>query len=197
VTSWFPRAREPLRGPSAREPAFEIADHAADGRCHLAGRDIGDADPLEYGAKTGTDGDPYALQSLGRAFVYERLWSEATDLGQWSIDRSHHVGDLDLRGGPIWPLEVANVLLVAERRGRLSEAQASRFLELLAQLPINVDSSPSDVAGIVATGRRHTLSSYDAAYLLLAERLGAALATLDKLLAKAARKAGVHLLINP
>jgi predicted nucleic acid-binding protein len=91
----------------------------------------------------------------------------------------------------------ADVLLVAERRGRLSEAQASRFLELLAQLLINVDSSPTDVAGIVATGRRHTLSSYDAAYLLLAERLGAALATLDKPLAKAARKAGVHLLVKP
>ena len=97
----------------------------------------------------------------------------------------------------IWPLEVANVLLVAERRGRLSEAQASRFLELLAQLPINVDTSPTDVAGIVATGRRHTLSSYDASYLLLAERLGATLATLDKPLAKAARKAGVQLLIKP
>jgi predicted nucleic acid-binding protein len=97
----------------------------------------------------------------------------------------------------IWPLEVANVLLVAERRGRLTEAQASRFLELLAQLPINVDTSPTDMAGIVATGRRHTLSSYDAAYLLLAERLGATLATLDKPLAKAARKAGVQLLIKP
>jgi len=97
----------------------------------------------------------------------------------------------------IWPLEVANVLLVTERRGRLSEAQASRFLELLAQLPINVDTSPTDMAGIVATGRRHTLSSYDASYLLLAERLGATLATLDKPLAKAARKAGVHLLIKP
>ena len=72
----------------------------------------------------------------------------------------------------IWPLEVANVLLVAERRSRLSEAQASRFLELLAQLPINVDTSPTDMAGIVAIGRRHTLSSYDASYLLLAERLG-------------------------
>jgi len=96
----------------------------------------------------------------------------------------------------IWPLEVANVLLVAERRGRLTEAQASRFLELLAQLPINVDTSPTDMAGIVATGRRHTLSSYDAAYLLLAERLGAALATLDKPLAKGARKAGVQLLIK-
>jgi predicted nucleic acid-binding protein len=97
----------------------------------------------------------------------------------------------------IWSLEVANVLLVAERRGRLSEAQASRFLELLAQLPINVDTSPTDMAGIVATGRRHTLSCYDAAYLLLAERLGATLATLDKPLAKAARKAGVQLLIKP
>jgi len=96
----------------------------------------------------------------------------------------------------IWPLEVANVLLVAERRGRLSEAQASRFLELLAQLPINVDTSPTDMAGIVATGRRHALSSYDAAYLLLAERLGTTLATLDKPLAKAARKAGVQLLIK-
>jgi predicted nucleic acid-binding protein len=96
----------------------------------------------------------------------------------------------------IWPLEVANVLLVAERRGRLTEAQASRFLELLAQLPINVDTSPTDMAGIVATGRRHTLSSYDAAYLHLAERLGATLATLDKPLAKAARKAGVQLLIK-
>jgi predicted nucleic acid-binding protein len=96
----------------------------------------------------------------------------------------------------IWPLEVANVLLVAERRGRLSEAQASRFLELLAQLPINVDTSSTDMAGIVATGRRHMLSSYDAACLLLAERLGATLAALDKPLAKAARKAGVQLLIK-
>jgi predicted nucleic acid-binding protein len=98
---------------------------------------------------------------------------------------------------PIWPLEVANVLLVAERRGRLSEAQASRFLELLVRLPIDVDDSPTDTSGIVATGRRHMLSSYDASYLLLAERLGASLATLDQALAKAARKAGVQLLVKP
>ena len=97
----------------------------------------------------------------------------------------------------IWPLEVANVLLAAERRGRLSEAQASRFLELLAQLPIDVDDSPTDLGAIVAAGRRHALSSFDAAYLVLAERLGAELATLDKSLAKAALKAGVRLLIKP
>ncbi|MGI8418673.1 MAG: type II toxin-antitoxin system VapC family toxin [Nakamurella sp.] len=97
----------------------------------------------------------------------------------------------------IWPLEVANVLLVAERRSRLSEAQASRFLELLAQLPIDVDGSATDMAGPVAAGRRHTLSSYDASYLMLAERLGLALATLDRPLAKAARKSGVQLMVKP
>ena len=95
----------------------------------------------------------------------------------------------------IWSLEIANVLLVAERRGRLSEAQASRFLELLQQLPIEVDDVPVDLAAVVAAGRRHELSSYDAAYLVLAERAGAPLATLDRRLAEAASRAGVRLLV--
>ena len=95
----------------------------------------------------------------------------------------------------IWSLEVANVLLVAERRGRLSEAQASRFLDLLQQLPIEVDAAPLDLAAVVAAGRRHELSAYDASYLVLAERTGAALATLDRKLAEAAGRAGVRLLV--
>jgi len=109
---------------------------------------------------------------------------------------------LDLFGGDgavvpaIWPLEIANVLLVAERRGRLSEAQASRFLDLLQQLPIEVDEVPVDLAGVVATGRRHALSAYDASYLALAERTGAPLATLDRRLGEAAVRAGVPLLIR-
>ena len=128
--------------------------------------------------------------SVAMAWCFEDEASEATEA---ALDR---LGDDHAVVPAIWPLEVANVLLVAERRGRLSEAQASRFLELLAQLPIDIDDSPADVAGIVATGRRHTLSSYDASYLLLAERLGASLATLDQALTKAARKAGVQLLIK-
>jgi predicted nucleic acid-binding protein len=95
----------------------------------------------------------------------------------------------------IWSLEVANVLLVAERRGRLSEAQASRFLELLQQLPIEVDDVPVDPAVVVAAGRRHELSAYDASYLVLAERAGAPLATLDRRLREAASRAGVRLLV--
>jgi predicted nucleic acid-binding protein len=128
--------------------------------------------------------------SLAMAWCFEDEATEATDvvLNRLREDQAVVPG--------VWPLEVANVLLVAERRGRLSEAQASRFLELLAQLPIDVDNSPTNMSGIVAAGRRHTLSSYDASYLVLAERLGAGLATLDKPLAKAARKAGVQLLIK-
>jgi predicted nucleic acid-binding protein len=96
----------------------------------------------------------------------------------------------------IWPLEIANVVLVAERRGRLTEAQASRFLELLTQLPIEVDDAAIDLVAIVAAGRRHGLSSYHASYLVLAERLGAPIATLDQRLAAEADDAGVQLLIT-
>jgi predicted nucleic acid-binding protein len=127
--------------------------------------------------------------SLAMAWCFEDEATEATDA---VLDRLRS----DEAAVPaIWPLEVANVLLVAERRGRLSEAQASRFLELLTQLPIDVDDVPGELAGIVAAGRHHELSSYDASYLILAERLGATLATLDRRLAKAAERAGVELII--
>ena len=96
----------------------------------------------------------------------------------------------------VWPLEVANVVLVAERRRRLTEAQASRFLDLLRQLPISVDDARTDLAAVVAAGRGHELSSYAASYLVLAERTGAPLATLDRRLADAATRAGVRLLVS-
>lgn len=95
-----------------------------------------------------------------------------------------------------WQLEVANVLLVAERRRRITEAQAARFLDLLVRLPIRVDISGTDTTAVLAAGRRHNLSAYDAAYLVLAERLAAPLATLDGKLAAACRNAGVPLLID-
>ncbi len=127
--------------------------------------------------------------SVTMAWCFE---DEATDATDAVLDQ------LGQDGGVVpalWPLEVANVLLVAERRGRISESQAARFLQLIDDLPIHVDTSVIDAAAIVAAGRRHNLSAYDSAYLVLAEKLAAPVATLDARLDAACRTAGVQLLI--
>ena len=93
----------------------------------------------------------------------------------------------------IWPLEVANVLLVGERRKRLTKADSSRFLELLQGLPITIDVQATSRAfgEIMSVARSLTISAYDAAYVELAMREGLNLATLDGRLSKAASKIGV------
>ncbi|MDY6832520.1 MAG: type II toxin-antitoxin system VapC family toxin [Thermodesulfobacteriota bacterium] len=96
----------------------------------------------------------------------------------------------------IWPLEVGNVLLVAERKGRISEADSTRFLMLLSELPIVVEQESPErmIKEIFALARKHDLSSYDASYLDLAMRKGLALATADKSLLAAARRCKVPIL---
>ena len=94
----------------------------------------------------------------------------------------------------LWELEVANVLLLGERRGRLTEAQSARFVALLGQLPILVDTASVDMGAVLAAGRRRGLTAYDAAYLVLAEREGLALATFDSKLRTAAGTVGVALI---
>ena len=125
--------------------------------------------------------------SVTMAWCFE---DEATPASERVLDR---LAQEQAAVPAIWPLEIANVLLVAERRKRLSEAQVRRFLDLLTQLPIEIDDTPTDADTVVAVGRRHGLSAYDASYLVLAERRGLALATLDDRLAAAARDAGVPL----
>jgi predicted nucleic acid-binding protein len=93
----------------------------------------------------------------------------------------------------IWPLEVGNVLLVAERKKRLSQAAVVRFLALLGGLPISVEQETPErmLKEIVSLAREQGLSTYDASYLDLAMRLGLPLATQDTSLARAAKKCKV------
>lgn len=95
----------------------------------------------------------------------------------------------------IWALEVSNMLLVGELRGRVTETQSTAFWETLKALPILVDDRApmTSLAGIIALGREHRLSSYDAAYLELAVRNAVPLATLDNKLADAAKASGAGL----
>ena len=99
----------------------------------------------------------------------------------------------DARVPAIWPLEVANALLVAERRHRLTEARTAHFAELLLSLPIVVEEGAVNRAlgPVLLVGRAHRLSAYDAAYLELASREGIPLATQDARLRTAAENAGV------
>ena len=96
----------------------------------------------------------------------------------------------------IWPLEVGNVLLIAERKNILNKSDVVRFLSLVRSLPIIVEQESSGrmLMEIVALAREHRLSTYDASYLDLAMRRGLPLATQDKALASAAKKCGLSLL---
>ena len=96
----------------------------------------------------------------------------------------------------LWLWETANVLVQAERRGRISPAAIRTFLGLLEGLPISVDqpSTASAWHDTLALARSHRLTSYDAAYLELALRRGLPLATRDKALQAAARLEGVPLM---
>jgi len=95
----------------------------------------------------------------------------------------------------IWPLEVANGLRTAERRGRLDLADLAQVRELLTALPVAVEGVPLETAlGEVAElARQLDLTAYDASYLALAARRGLPLATADDRLRRACAQAGVDL----
>jgi len=95
----------------------------------------------------------------------------------------------------IWPLEVANGVRTAERRGRLDLADLARIRELLISLPIQIEAIDLDMAlgEVTDLARNLNLTAYDAAYLALAARRGLVLATIDEGLKKACITAGVKL----
>jgi len=95
----------------------------------------------------------------------------------------------------LWPLEIANGLLVCERRGRLAPGKSTQFFGMLRKLPLRVETSVdmAAVEKLLSLGRDYRLTSYDALYLGLAMKENCPLATADKNLKRACRKAGVEL----
>ncbi len=97
----------------------------------------------------------------------------------------------------LWPLEVANVLLLSMKKKRITEVQSSSFIDALSALPIVVDQSTTSKAmhSIFVLANQTELTIYDAAYLELAIREKIPLLTLDQKLINAAKK--LNVLINP
>lgn len=128
--------------------------------------------------------------SIALAWCFE---DEATERTESLLER--------LEADPVviplhWPLEITNVLRMAVKKGRLPETKAAQQLAVLMSLPIRYDSLTHQVAftSTWQLARKHGLTSYDAAYLELAIRLGASLATDDAELVAAAKSVGVPLL---
>jgi predicted nucleic acid-binding protein len=93
----------------------------------------------------------------------------------------------------LWWFEMRNLFVMNERRGRIDSEKTHRALALLAELPIRIDSKPVE-ASLLHLARRHRLTIYDSAYLELALRERAPLATLNIGLVKAARSELVSLI---
>ena len=93
----------------------------------------------------------------------------------------------------LWWYEMANALLMAQRRKRLTEAERIRLIELYRKLPVQTDTTldPDIISRFHTLAIEYNLSAYDTAYLELAQRKGLGLATVDRQLRLAAQKAGV------
>ncbi len=125
--------------------------------------------------------------SVTMAWLFE---DEATPTTEAILDR---LKEEEALVPTLWTYEVGNVLLMAERRSRITEAQGRRFTQLLESLPIQISDShlKSLWNNAIVVAREHGLNVYDGTYLDLAMREGIPLATRDKALRKAAKKLGI------
>lgn len=95
----------------------------------------------------------------------------------------------------VFTLEIANVLVMAARRG-IGQRTIDRAIASLWELPLDIDKRTSDLAltRVFKLATRHGLTAYDAAYLELATRRGDVLVTMDHALASAAKGEGLLVL---
>lgn len=96
----------------------------------------------------------------------------------------------------LWPLEVANVLLISGRRGRINDDEINNAINSLRILPIDVDHKTHEYAfaETFKCAAEHGLTVYDAAYLELAKRRDLPIATFDKALSKVCLAIGIEVL---
>lgn len=94
----------------------------------------------------------------------------------------------------LWWYEIANALMMAERRRRIKEADRLALDQLYERLPIRTDAhlTVNTIQHIQSLALAHRLSAYDATYLELASRKSLSLATLDKPLLRALQEMGLE-----
>ncbi|MCI0419978.1 MAG: type II toxin-antitoxin system VapC family toxin [Acidobacteria bacterium] len=129
--------------------------------------------------------------SVGFAWVHPGQATEQTDK---LLDAVEAGSGVVVPG--LWLLEVANALLVAVRRKKMTDTDRKVALEYLGRLSFSVDQEAASLAfgKISELANRHGLSVYDATYLELAMRRALPLASKDSPLRRAAKKSGIKVL---
>jgi predicted nucleic acid-binding protein len=127
--------------------------------------------------------------SITLSWAFPDEWDQAAVRVQQVLESS---GGTAIVPG-LWWFEVRNILIVNERRGRITAEDTSYFLDQLSKMNITT-STIKDNAVLLDLARQHKLSVYDSAYLTLALEQGIPLATLDSALQRAARAVNVPLL---
>lgn len=137
---------------------------------------------------------------LDTSVIARLLWpdSESPDSNQYSFRVLKQATNGTVFHVPtIWHYEVAHVAARLVRNDKVSQASALSYFKEIALLPIVTDVSSHAIAteATFALSLQLSLSAYDAAYLELVLRLGGRLATNDRRLRAAARRAGASLFV--
>ncbi len=129
--------------------------------------------------------------SVGFAWVYQGQATPETDqlLNEVAAGATVIVPAL-------WFLEMSNVLLIAQRRHRLTAIQRKAALEKLTAMQFTVDEEEAHHAfgRTSELAEKYGLTIYDAAYLELALRRSLPLASRDETLRNAAKQCGLKAL---
>ena len=129
--------------------------------------------------------------SVGFSWVYQNQATPETDklLGEVAAGSTAVVP-------AFWFLEVANILLMAQRRGKLTVALKKTALTTLENLNLIVDDEGQRAAFHKTSdlAEKHGLTIYDAAYLEVALRRKIPISTRDEALKRAAKQCGVKVL---
>ncbi len=127
---------------------------------------------------------------------------DASVTSNWALNDEHHpvavraltlLEDAHAHAPAIWWFDCRNALLMAERRGRVTEAQTAAFLQQLAAFDVTLDRDPNE-GRMLDLARQHRLTLHDTGYLERAIRLQLPLATLDRALNSAALAEGIALI---
>jgi predicted nucleic acid-binding protein len=107
-----------------------------------------------------------------------------------------HIVTLGATAPALWQIEILNLLIMAERKKRISKALRTELADAIDTLPIVIEPplTPRQRGEVIALADRHKLTAYDATYLELAVRSALRLATLDRALRVAAKDEGVEIL---